>query len=83
MPAFLWAGNRLEYLDSFHVQSQPLLLDIKETSEISPPLLDTQSEIQGDESLLAEGKCHEYNSKAYTRNLRGEILFFCVNTIAH
>lgn len=59
-PAFLWVGNRLEYLDSFHIQSRPVLLDKKETSEYSPDLLQTQSEIQGDESLLAEGKCQEY-----------------------
>lgn len=71
-PAFLWVGNRLEYLDSFHVQSQPVLLDIKETSENSPDLLQTQSKIQGDESFLAEGKCHEYISEAYTSNIRGK-----------
>lgn len=59
-PAFLWVGNRLEYLDSFHVQSLPVLLDIKETSENSPDLLQTPSEIQGGEAVLAEGKCHEY-----------------------
>lgn len=69
-PAFLWVGNRLECLDSFHVQSQPVLLDIKETSENSPDLLQTQSENQGDESFLAEGKCHEYIIEAYTSNPR-------------
>lgn len=37
-PAFLWVGNRLEYLDSFQVQSQPVFLDIKETTENSPDL---------------------------------------------
>lgn len=77
-PAFLWVGNRLEYLDSFHVQSQPALLDIKETSENSPDLLQAQSEIQGDESVLAEGKCHEYIIEGYTSILR-ENLFLCVN----
>lgn len=71
-PAFLWVGNGLEYLDSFHVQSQPVMLDIKETSENSLDLLQTQTEIQGDESLLAEGKCHEYIIEAYTSNLRGK-----------
>ena len=49
-PACQWVGNRSEYLDRFHVQSQPVLLDIKETSENAPDLLQTQSEIQGDES---------------------------------
>lgn len=69
-PAFLWVGNRLEYLDSFQVQSQPVFLDIKETTENSPDLPQTQSEIQRDESLLAEGKGHEYIIEAYTTNLR-------------
>ena len=36
-PAFWWVGNRLEYLDSFQVQSQPVLLDIKKTSENALP----------------------------------------------
>ena len=67
-----WVGNRLEYLDSFHVQSQPVLLDIKKTSENSPDLLQTQSEIQGDELLLIEGKCREDIIEAYTSNLRGK-----------
>lgn len=71
-PAFWWVGNRLEYLDSFQVQSQPALLDIKKTSENSPDVLQTQSEIQGDESLLVEGKCHEYITEAYTSKLRGK-----------
>lgn len=31
-PAFLRSGNRLQCLDSFHVQSQPALLDMKENS---------------------------------------------------
>lgn len=71
-PAFLGVGNRLEHLDSFHVQSQPVLLDIKETWENSPDLVQTQSEIRGDESFLAEGKCHVYIIEAYPSNLRGK-----------
>lgn len=83
-PAFLWVGNRLEYLDSFHVQSQLDLLDIKETSENAPDLLQTPSEIQGDDSLLTEGKCHEYIIEAYTSNHRGKkILFLHVNKKIH
>ena len=78
-PAFLWVGNRLQYLDSFHAQSQPVLLDIKETPENSAVLLQTQSEIQGDESFLAEGKCLEYSLKAYTGNLREKSFFLCMN----
>lgn len=81
-PAFWWVGNRLEYLDSFHVQTQPVLLDIKKTSENSPDLLQTQSEIQGDESLLVEGKCCEYIIEAYTSNLRGKS-HSCVNKKMH
>lgn len=71
-PAFQWVGNRLEYLDSFHVQSQPLLLDTKETSENAPDLPQTLSVIQGDESLLAVGKCQEYVMEAHASNLRGK-----------
>lgn len=78
-PAFQWVGNRLEYLDSFHVQYQLVLLDIKETSENAPDLLQSQSEIQGDESLLAVGKCHEYIIEAYTGNHRKKTLFLFVN----
>lgn len=71
-PALQWVGKRLEHLDCFHVQSQTVLLDIKETSENAPDLLQTPSEIQGDESLLAVGKRHEHLVEAYTNNLRGK-----------
>lgn len=54
-PAFQWVGSRLEYLDSFHVQSQPLLLDIKETSENALDIPQALSAIQRNESLLAVG----------------------------
>ena len=81
-PAFWWVGNRLEYLDSFHVHSQPVLLDIKKTSENSPDLLQTQSEIQGDDSSHIEGTCHEYIIEAYTSNLRGKSRS-CVNKNMH
>lgn len=81
-PAFWWVGNRLEYLDSFHVHSQPVLLDIKKISENSPDLLQTQSEIQGDDSSHIEGTCHEYIIEAYTSNLRGKSRS-CVNKNMH
>lgn len=44
-PAFLRFGNRLECLDSFHVQSQPAMLDMKETSEKSLALQQAQGEV--------------------------------------
>jgi hypothetical protein len=42
---------------------------MKEISENSPHLLQAQSQIQGDQSLFARGKCHEHVVKVYASNL--------------